>query len=39
MKKIQKQVDDFVSQYKMGYWEPHEILARLMEDFSLWIKR
>lgn len=32
MEKIQKQVDDFVSQYKMGYWEPHEILARLVEE-------
>ena len=32
LKDIQKQVDDFVSQYKMGYWEPLEILARLVEE-------
>jgi len=32
LKNIQKQVDDFVSQYKMGYWEPLEILARLVEE-------
>ena len=32
MKKIQKQVDDFVKQYKMGYWEPLEILARIVEE-------
>lgn len=32
LKNIQKQVDEFVGQYKMGYWEPHEILARLMEE-------
>lgn len=32
LKKIQKQVDKWVSQYKMGYWEPLEILARLVEE-------
>lgn len=32
LKNIQKQVEEFVSQYKMGYWQPHEILARLMEE-------
>lgn len=29
---IQKQVDDWASQYKVPYWQPHEILARLMEE-------
>ena len=28
----QKQVDDWVQQYKIPYWKPHEILARLMEE-------
>ena len=28
----QKQVDDWVKQYKEGYWKPHEILARLIEE-------
>jgi len=32
LKDFQKQVDEFVQQYKMGYWQPHEILARLMEE-------
>ncbi|HEY4486355.1 MAG TPA: nucleotide pyrophosphohydrolase [Candidatus Paceibacterota bacterium] len=32
MKNYQKQVDDWVSQYKMGYWKPLEILARLTEE-------
>jgi len=32
LKDTQKQVDDWVSQYKIGYWEPHEILARLTEE-------
>ena len=32
MKKIQKQVDEWVKQYKIGYFKPHEILARLMEE-------
>ena len=29
---IQKQVDDWTSNLKIGYWKPHEILARLMEE-------
>ncbi|MFO7710280.1 MAG: nucleotide pyrophosphohydrolase [Candidatus Woesearchaeota archaeon] len=29
---IQKQVDDWISQYKMGYWQPLEILTRLTEE-------
>lgn len=32
LKKIQKDVDDWMSQYVEGYWKPHEILARLMEE-------
>jgi len=32
LKKIQKQVDDWVKQYKIEYFEPHEILARLAEE-------
>ena len=28
----QKQVDAWVRQYKIGYWRPHEILARLTEE-------
>lgn len=31
-KEIQKQVDDWAKQYKVPYWQPHEILARLMEE-------
>ena len=29
---MQKQVDDWVSQYKIGYWKPLEILGRLTEE-------
>jgi len=32
MKKEQKIVDDWVKQYAEGYWKPHEILARLVEE-------
>lgn len=32
LKDIQKQVDEWVSQYKDGYWSPHENLARLVEE-------
>jgi NTP pyrophosphatase (non-canonical NTP hydrolase) len=32
MKDLQKQVDDWVSQYKIGYFKPLEILARLTEE-------
>lgn len=32
MKKFQKQVDDWVSQYKIGYFKPLEALARLTEE-------
>jgi len=32
LKDIQKEVDNWVSQYKIGYWQPFEILARLTEE-------
>ena len=32
MKKIQKQVDEWVKQLKIGYFKPLEILARLTEE-------
>ena len=32
LKEVQKEVDDWVQQYKIGYWKPHEILARLTEE-------
>lgn len=32
MKKIQKQVDNWVRQYKIEYFKPLEILARLVEE-------
>ena len=32
MRKMQKEIDDWVTQYKIGYWTPHEILARLTEE-------
>jgi len=34
LKEIQKQVDDWVKQYKVGYFKPHEILAQLMEEIG-----
>lgn len=32
LKKVQKEVDRWIKQYKIGYFKPHEILARLMEE-------
>lgn len=32
LKKVQIEVDEWVSQWKVGYFKPHEILARLMEE-------
>lgn len=32
LKDVQKQVDDWTGQYKLQYWTPHEIMARLMEE-------
>jgi len=31
-KDIQKQVDDWVKQHKIGYWRSHEIVTRLAEE-------
>src|SRR3989344_3450612 len=32
MKDYQRQVDEWISQYKLGYFKPLEILARLTEE-------
>lgn len=32
LKDIQKEVDAWAVQFKIPYWKPHEILARLMEE-------
>ena len=32
MKDYQKKVDDWISKYKLGYFKPLEILARLAEE-------
>jgi len=32
LKIVQKQVDEWTSQFKVQYWQPHEILARLVEE-------
>lgn len=32
LKEVQDEVDKWVQQYKIGYWNPHEILARLTEE-------
>jgi NTP pyrophosphatase (non-canonical NTP hydrolase) len=32
MKNVQKEVDDWVQQYKIGYFKPLEIMARLTEE-------
>ena len=32
LKDIQKEVDEWIRQYKIGYWTPHEMLARLAEE-------
>ncbi len=29
---MQKEVDAWISQYKDGYWTPHEIMCRLAEE-------
>ncbi len=34
LKDLQKQVDDWVQQYKIPYWEPHQIYARLGEEIG-----
>ena len=32
LKEVQNEVDKWVSLHKIGYWKPHEILARLTEE-------
>ncbi len=32
LEKIQKDVDNWTSQFDLQYWPPHEILARLTEE-------
>ncbi|MDD5254241.1 MAG: nucleotide pyrophosphohydrolase [Candidatus Nanoarchaeia archaeon] len=32
LKKVQKDVEEWTSQFNVQYWQPHEILARLMEE-------
>lgn len=32
LREVQQQVDDWVSQVGNGYWSPHEMLARLVEE-------
>lgn len=32
LKEIQREVEAWVEQYKIGYWKPLEILARLTEE-------
>ena len=32
IKDLQRNVDNWVNQFSDGYWSPHEILARLIEE-------
>jgi NTP pyrophosphatase (non-canonical NTP hydrolase) len=32
LREVQQQVDDWVSDVGKGYWSPHEMLARLVEE-------
>lgn len=32
LREVQKQVDEWVSEVGKGYWTPHEMLARLVEE-------
>jgi len=32
LREIQKQVDDWITKIGHGYWSPHEMLARLVEE-------
>ena len=32
IKEIQRQVDEWAQRFKVPYWRPHEIMARLMEE-------
>ncbi|MEK6932641.1 MAG: nucleotide pyrophosphohydrolase [Nanoarchaeota archaeon] len=32
LKEVQKQVDDWIGQFKLQYWQPLEIMTRLTEE-------
>lgn len=32
LREVQKEVDNWVSEIGQGYWSPHEMLARLVEE-------
>jgi NTP pyrophosphatase (non-canonical NTP hydrolase) len=32
LREVQQQVDDWISDIGKGYWSPHEMLARLVEE-------
>ena len=32
LKNLQEQVDEWIQQYKIGYFKPHEIMTRLIEE-------
>ena len=32
LKEVQKEIDVWMNQFKVPYWKPHEILARLTEE-------
>lgn len=34
MKQVQKQVDEWVKQYRVPYWQPLEIMARITEEMG-----
>ena len=34
----QKKVDEWIQLHKIGYWKPHEILARIMEEVGEFAK-
>jgi NTP pyrophosphatase (non-canonical NTP hydrolase) len=31
-KEIQKEIDEWINQHKMGYWSPHENFTRIVEE-------
>ncbi|MBN1175917.1 nucleotide pyrophosphohydrolase [Candidatus Woesearchaeota archaeon] len=32
LKNMQQEVDEWIQLHKIGYWKPHEIMVRLMEE-------
>jgi len=32
LNKAQQEVDEWINLHKIGYWKPHEIMVRLMEE-------